>query len=604
MLALVVGVFVVWLAVRHSLSAVAALRHIEVVLTLGLALQAARYFVVTLLDGRRLPKILGVGGYALFLTALVLYYILVAIGLTSWGRVISADLISTYLLDAIALSDVLGVPFAILPAAVGGLLAITFGLAWVCADNRAPKYVFPSTVAKKKCLALSLAAFGFFSIQIFDWWQFDIHAWAKLGEPIGLSIHPGSKEVRIQSNAIDLQRANAIDVDEDAARASYPARAAENRRNVVLIISDALRADHIKAYGYPRETTPHLSAYAAQGKLAVFPAVHTSCAESTCGLFSLASSKYTHEFSARPFTLQQALKKNGYEIHMVLGGDHTAFYGLREMYGPVDSYFDGSMVKKTYRNDDQLVLDRLEGLDTSSRGPKMLQIHLMSSHALGSRSKDIESFEPNSNYAINFSTTATQARAPEQKFTNFYDNGVLSADRTIARILEILSQKKYLENALVVITADHGDGLGEHGFFSHANSVFEEVIKVPLLVLSYGAPLPPLHQGVHSPAQIDIAPTILDNLNIEAPKTWRGKSLLSHPTRGLIHIQQNEYVGFIDRDNHALGKYWINSSTKEEYYYELANDPLETKNLIHKVDANQRAKWKFDALGLAQTVPN
>ena len=72
---------------------------------------------------------------------------------------------------------------------------------------------------------------------------------------------------------------------------------------------------------------------------------------------------------AKAFTLHEALKRNGYGVHLIFSGDHTNFYGLREMYGPVDSYFDGSQqrykgggdleVALRYMNDDQLVLDRL-----------------------------------------------------------------------------------------------------------------------------------------------------------------------------------------------------------------------------------------------------
>ena len=129
---------------------------------------------------------------------------------------------------------------------------------------------------------------------------------------------------------------------EDAARAGYRPNPAAARRNVILIVVDALRPDHMGVNGYARDTTPNLSRLAKAGVVRNIGVAHASCSESSCGLLSLASSKYVHQFSSRPFTLQQVLVQHGYRIHLILGGDHTNFYGLKESYGKVDSYFDGS----------------------------------------------------------------------------------------------------------------------------------------------------------------------------------------------------------------------------------------------------------------------
>ena len=70
--------------------------------------------------------------------------------------------------------------------------------------------------------------------------------------------------------------------------------------------------------------------------------------------------------------------------------------------------------------------------------------------------------------------------------TNYYDDGILSADHVIQKLVELLRQKGYLRKALVVVTADHGEALGEHGIFAHANSVHEEVLKVPVVFIANG----------------------------------------------------------------------------------------------------------------------
>ena len=67
--------------------------------------------------------------------------------------------------------------------------------------------------------------------------------------------------------------------------------------------------------------------------------------------------------------MQQVLKLHGYRIHMILGGDHTNFYGLKELYGNVDTYFDGSQAPEYFKNDDRLVVDRTKALPIGTVTP-------------------------------------------------------------------------------------------------------------------------------------------------------------------------------------------------------------------------------------------
>ena len=172
---------------------------------------------------------------------------------------------------------------------------------------------------------------------------------------------------------------------------------------------------------------------------------HASCSESSCGLLSLASSKYVHQFSSRPFTLQQVLVQHGYRIHLILGGDHTNFYGLKESYGKADSYFDGSSAQGYYMNDDQLVSDRLAAFAASDGTPVMMQFHLMSAHPLGKRHPDALRYQPVTNYARTGIRSGLDV--PTASILNFYDNGVVRVDIAIASLLEIvkpLGSARYL----------------------------------------------------------------------------------------------------------------------------------------------------------------
>ena len=98
--------------------------------------------------------------------------------------------------------------------------------------------------------------------------------------------------------------------------------------------------------------------------------------------------------ASRPITLPELLQRHGYGVHYDLSGDHTNFYGLRATYGAADSYFDGASQNARYVNDDRLVLDRLRSFGRWDGKPMMLQVHLMSSHALGKRFDDVTEFGP------------------------------------------------------------------------------------------------------------------------------------------------------------------------------------------------------------------
>jgi len=293
-----------------------------------------------------------------------------------------------------------------------------------------------------------------------------------------------------------------------------------------------------------------------------------------------------HEFSERPITLQEVLRQHGYRIHLLLSGDHTIFYGLKDAYGHVDSYFDGHDASAArYVNDDALLLDRLAAFPAADGTPVMLQLHLMSAHPLGKRHDDWARFQPAASYAIRHGE-------PSERATNFYDNGVLQADGIIDQALRELGRKGYLDDALVVITGDHGEALGEHGLFQHANSVHEEVLRVPLVLLAYGKARASLAQA-RFVSQTDIAPTLLESLGIPLPPTWRGIALRDAKPRDFAAFQERWEIGLYDlRDSQRVWKYWLNLRTGEEYAFDLDRDPKERENVVATAPAALRHDWR------------
>jgi glucan phosphoethanolaminetransferase (alkaline phosphatase superfamily) len=401
----------------------------------------------------------------------------------------------------------------------------------------------------------------------------------------------------MRGHAVDKVQVEKLGEIEDRARSAYVANPNADRKNVILIVVDALRRDHMSLFGYARDTTPNLDRIARSVVVRKAALVHSSCADSSCGLLSLASSRFVHQFPSRPFTLTEVLKRNGYHVHMVLSGDHTNFYGLRKIYGAVDSYFDGSSSDSRYANDDQLVLDRLAGFAPWDGTPTMLQIHLMSVHVLGTRYKWSDKFEPASNYAAHADRRVATSAGTSSEAVNYYDNGVVQADALIARTLDLLSDKGYLKNTLVVVTGDHGESLGEHGLYAHANSVYEQVLSIPVVFLSFGyRPTRPIDARPDA-SQVDIAPSILEELGIPAPATWVGVPMQDPRGPDFTYFQEKLDAGVFDlRDPAHLWKYFVNTRSGKEFAFDISADPGESADRRSTVSAELRGDWRAKTL--------
>jgi arylsulfatase A-like enzyme len=363
-------------------------------------------------------------------------------------------------------------------------------------------------------------------------------------------------------------------------RASYPRPVGGARRkNVVLIIVDSLRADRMHAYGYPRETTPFLSSLVRSGRMKKVDAAFSSCSESFCGITSTLSSRDFRNISARTFQLQDVLSDQGYRTWFMLSGNHSAWNGLPYFYHSEEStFFDGSMTRRYTMDDDRLVLEGLERVPPALPGePAFFYMHLMSPHYLGVQFEDSHVFtSPDDRVSPGLEPykILSELNKPDR-----YDDKVRQADGIIRDIFAALDAKRYLDDAIVVVTADHGEGLGER-HWAHGWHLYNEDIRIPMLF--YDAPsasYPDLTFGT----QVDIAPTILDRLGLPIPESWDGKSLLA-PSRTRFTYHQTYFVpnrfGILYRDDRALFKFIATPQYGTEELYDLGADPGETQNLV------------------------
>jgi glucan phosphoethanolaminetransferase (alkaline phosphatase superfamily) len=589
----IAAAFLLVYVTQHAAPIDAAPPHLALLATLWCCLLCLRLAAWRWIPDENVARWVNAAIVTSALVALVGYYALVLVGLRSWGRVVSWTLIETYALQSRDLLNALGVPAT--PAFAGGAAILALLLALVarmparldctaCAARvMSPPVVFACVFLGLSAVTLRLYAFA-------------ANPPARDGEPVSLTIFPEQATRPRQSHSIG--GVPALEIAEDEVRRSYAASPDAVRRNVILIVGDALRSDHMSLNGYPRSTTPFLDSMASAGTLSKAGRMTAVCAESACGVLAILRSKYVHQLVDRAFTLPEALKRHGYRIHMILGGDHTNFYGLRQAYGQVDSYFDGASARGYHLNDDALVLDHVASLPGWDGEPVMLQFHLMSAHGLGTRHESPPRFQPEANYYGVNGKRAVRSGAADPEATNYYDNGVLQFDRMVSALLEQLELKGYLDDAIVVITGDHGELLGEYGKYAHAKSVYEPVLRVPFVLLHYGyRPEAPIEPGAVA-SQVDIAPTVLTELRMPVPATWVGRPLQSGARRDFVFFQQGAEVGLFDlRERGRIWKYWIDFRTGEEFAFDATGRADEANNQIDSIAVDLRREWKRQAMG-------
>lgn len=494
-------------------------------------------------------------------------YVLDAIGYGSWGRTVTWRLVSAFAPVMWSGKEPFPVGRPGIVLFLGGpLVAMLFVAArWLVQPAR--------PASRLRAVAGAIAAGAAFAATL-SWGiaDRDRRAWkdelfASFFRPVGYAFEPTA-------------RREAVAERDAALRAAYPRAVPGARRaNVVLIIVDSLRADRMQVYGYPRETTPFLASAVRSGRMKKVEAAFSTCSESFCGITSTLASREFRDISARTYQLQDVLRDEGYRTWFLLSGNHSVWNGLPQFYHATDdALFDGSRTERYTMDDDRVVLEGLERVPAAGDQPAFFYLHLMSTHYLGVQLPDSHVFtraddrvapgdEP---YSI----------LPELEKPDRYDDKVRQADGIIRQIFDALRAKGYLDRAIVVITGDHGEGLGER-HWAHGWHLYNEDVRIPLLIDD--EPSSATYPDLSFAAQVDIAPTILDRLGLPIPPSWEGESLVS-PSRTRFTYHQTYFLpnrfAVLYRDDRALFKFIATPQYGKEELYDLRRDRDEARNLV------------------------
>ncbi|MCX7552940.1 sulfatase-like hydrolase/transferase [Marinicella sp. S1101] len=364
--------------------------------------------------------------------------------------------------------------------------------------------------------------------------------------------------------------------------------------DVIFIIADALRADHLPVYGYPRQNTPFISDLALKPAYQQIENFTATCSESACGIYSSLSSREFLDIGLGLYDLSDVLKDGGYKKYYILSANHE-INSLNQLYGTNhDIYLDGaSHWPKLSMYTDESVILNMDKVPEKTDAPAFFYFHFMSTHQLGKISDENKIYSPSSKDLSAFASFDKQTVSPDkiQALVNGYDNGVYQFDKYLERLFSVLSDKGYMENAIVIITGDHGEGLGERGYFYHTYQLYQEDIRVPFIMYDTSGSCTLLETDYAT--QIDIPPTVLDCLDFPSIDTWKGVSLMSKSVlpRYTLHqtFRGRQEIGLIKHDNNTTFKLLAtnqNGTFKNYRLYELINDPGEMHNIIDSADVD------------------
>lgn len=500
-------------------------------------------------------------------------YALNAISNASWGRNITARLVSAFAPTVWSGKE----PFPIGPRGIVLVLCGTLAamLAIVHYSTRRTDDIPPTAWRAGRVRAIVVAAALIACVAGTARWAIasrDNLFWrdeliASFFRPQGYAFEPTARRVAVAEHDAVL-------------RASYPRHVpGARRKNVVLIIVDSLRADRMQVYGYQRPTTPFLADLVGAGRMKKVEAAFSSCSESFCGITSTLASREFRDISARTFQLQDVLRDQGYQTWFLLSGNHRAWNGLPFFYhSSDDTFFDGSQSSRYTMDDDRVVLEGLERVPAAEpEQPAFFYLHLMSTHYLGVQFPESHVFtQPGDEVSpgVEPYKILSQLNKPDR-----YDDKVRQADGVIRQIFDALRAKHYLDDAMVVITGDHGEGLGER-HWAHGWNLYNEDIRIPMLLYDVPAATYP---DLSFAAQVDIAPTILDRLGLPIPVSWEGQSLLT-PTRQRFTYHQTYFLpnrfAVLYRNDKALYKFIATPDYGQEELYDLMRDVREARNLV------------------------
>lgn len=420
---------------------------------------------------------------------------------------------------------------------------------------------------------------------------------------------------------------------------------ADDRPNVLFIVIDALRADHLPTYGYSRQTAPTLAALARQG--AVFTQAYAQASYTRASVATILTSLYpsVHKanddrdfLSSSVVVLPEVMRAAGYATFGISSNANVSpTFGYSRGFDEfrvwkTESEFRLTLAGRALENilgpstlghllresseivptADAITDATLGWASPSARQPFFMYVHYIDPH---------DPYRPPAPYDAAFDHRKDPPRRGDVDVLSLlpntaereriarnidqYDGEILYADQHVGRLLKVMEERGLLRNTLVIVTADHGEEFLDHGNEIHGRSAYEEVVRVPLILVWPGR-IKPGTVTSSMVGHIDVMPTLAELAGTKAPAGAQGRSyapllrdfgtaLEMRPM--LTQVIQKAFTIEAIRDgrykyvHHARGP-----RAGQEEIYDLEQDPLERKNLATEARARTASlKKSLDA---------
>ncbi len=385
----------------------------------------------------------------------------------------------------------------------------------------------------------------------------------------------------------------------------------QKKKSVVLISIDTLRADHVSFYGYTRNTTPVLdtlskggysfknvtstSSWTAPAMASLFTTLMPSQHDIKHGVCK-SGSVYGQEVLDESYvTLAEVLKENGLTTFGISSNPHiTEELGFAQGFDYFTSckFSDAEEVTKT-------AVDFMT--EYKDDKPFFLWVHYFDPHWPYRKQEPwIYNYAPKYNdelkrfYHMNLPKVRIAAKIKKgsnilRKLVALYDSEINYVDQSIGKLIDAIPG---MEDAMIIVVSDHGEGFLEHNSLDHGYQLYEESINVPLII-KYPNAKRDGKKFFHTPCSIaDIPITVLDWLDIKNIYHFQGKSLMPLIT-GKVPDEANGSNRVILSELNRFGKdlislrigkwkYIYDFKNKKEELYDLSVDSNETVNVITK----------------------
>lgn len=361
---------------------------------------------------------------------------------------------------------------------------------------------------------------------------------------------------------------------------------AEARKyNILVVLLDALRADHVHSYGYNRNTTPVLDWLAEESlvfteAISQYPSTGISVPSMLSGRYPeymiWGKPKRNNQYVLLPSNelVTDVLSRNGYSTHaLVAAWIDTHILGFKDHFDRQEPLYPHSEWKKWVRDSSRLAATRAIEFFEHRRTdrPFFLLLHFEDAH------------EP-------YVDHGPPGKSFGKKDVDRYDSDVNWTDLWLGFVIGYMEMKGLLDDTVVIVLADHGEEFGDHGKKFHGHQIYQESIHVPLLVRIPGVEPVRVDSRV---GLVDLFPTILDITGIEHDRTrLQGVSLLRTAAGATETEDRPVFSMLADREKEPTQrakallrgnwKYIRDLTRNREELYDLSLDPKEKSNLARQ----------------------